>query len=184
MARASYNWVWFPCWSIHPSHYAGNKKFMFDNDQNHCDNDNEIIWFPIGNTDTDMLRLPLLIIIEIFNYLVQQLTLEVEMNVSNSIHISFRTLVLADMYNINIQASASLSQSVLSYYTVLIHILYGQGYIIQVSILWLIEWVVCKTNHWLNLGQIKSEGFWLPTVLTSANGQPSDNLKTTHNNLW
>ena len=94
------------------------------------------------------------------------------------------SLVLADMYNINIQASASLSQSVLSYYTVLIHILYGQGYIIQVSILWLIEWVVCKTNHWLNLGQIKSEGFWLPTVLTSANGQPSDNLKTTHNNLW
>ena len=65
VARASYNWVWFPCWSIHPSHYAGNKKFMFDNDQNHCDNDNEIIWFPIGNTDTDMLRLPLLIIIEI-----------------------------------------------------------------------------------------------------------------------
>ena len=65
VARASYNWVWFPCWSIHPSHYAGNKKFMFDKDQNHCDNDNEIIWFPIGNTDTDMLRLPLLIIIEI-----------------------------------------------------------------------------------------------------------------------
>ena len=62
VARASYNWVWFPCWSIHPSHYAGNKKFMFDKDQNHCDNDNEIIWFPIGNTDTDMLRLPLLII--------------------------------------------------------------------------------------------------------------------------
>ena len=90
VARASYNWVWFPRWSIHPSHYAGNKKFMFDNDQNHCDNDNEIIWFPIGNTDTDMLRLPLLIIIEITNYLVQQLTLEVEMNVSNSIHISFR----------------------------------------------------------------------------------------------
>ena len=90
VARASYNWVWFPRWSIHPSHYAGNKKFMFDNDQNHCDNDNEVIWFPIGNTDTDMLRLPLLIIIEITNYLVQQLTLEVEMNVSNSIHISFR----------------------------------------------------------------------------------------------
>ena len=65
VARASYNWVWFPCWPIHPSHYAGNKKFMFDNDQNHFDNDNEIIWFPIGNTDTDMLRLPLLIIIEI-----------------------------------------------------------------------------------------------------------------------
>ena len=65
----------------------------------------------------------LLIIIEIFNYLVQQLTLEVEMNVSNSIHILFRVghLVLADMYNINIQASASLSQSVLIYYTVLIH---------------------------------------------------------------
>ena len=45
------------------------------------------------------------------------------------------SLVLADMNNINIQASASLSQSVLSYYTVLIHILYGQGHIIQVSIL-------------------------------------------------
>ena len=120
VAGASYNWVWFPRWSIHPSHYAGNKKFMFDNDQNHCDNDNEIIWFPFGNTDTDMLRLPLLIIIEIFNYLFQQLTLEVEMNVSNSIHISFRVGHFSSCRHVQHEYT-SLSQSVLIYYTVLIH---------------------------------------------------------------